>query len=72
MDVPRLLIWGVRERICFMRRESWDRLDLFLEEQSEFCSSFEIPGVVIDVFQTNFSRTFSLSRTRSLWVGGGA
>lgn len=34
-----------------MRRESWDRLDLFLEEQSEVCSSFEIPGVVIDVFK---------------------
>ena len=32
MDVQRLLIWGVRGRICFMRGESWDKLDLSLVE----------------------------------------
>jgi len=28
MGVPRLLIWGVRGRICFMRKRGWDRRDL--------------------------------------------
>jgi hypothetical protein len=25
MGVPRLLVWGVQGRICFMRRRGWDR-----------------------------------------------
>ena len=29
MDVRRLLIWGVRGRICFMRRRGWDARDLY-------------------------------------------
>jgi hypothetical protein len=32
MDVRKSSIWEVRGQICFMRRESWDRLVLFLVE----------------------------------------
>ena len=45
MDVPRLLIWGVRGRICFMRRESWDRRDLSLVGPSNHFQ-FQIPSIV--------------------------
>jgi hypothetical protein len=34
MGVQRLLIWEVRGRTCFTRRESWARLGLFLVVQS--------------------------------------